>query len=107
MSTPTLALFYQDDYAREMDATVQTTNGPQVALDRTVFYPRGGNQDCDTGTLAQQADGAAPLAVVEVLKDEAGVVHHRLATAPAWPPGAALHGALDWERRYLLMRLHT
>jgi alanyl-tRNA synthetase len=110
MSTPTIALFHADDYQREMDATLLAVEADRVVLDRTVFYPRSGNQDSDTGTLAPTApvhgDGEA-LAVVEVLKDEAGAIQHRLAAAPAWAVGAALHGTLDWERRYLLMCLHT
>ena len=75
MSTPTVALFQEDDYAREMDATVLAAEGDGVALDRTVFYPRGGNQDCDTGTLARRdTPESAPVPVVEVLKDDAGVI---------------------------------
>src|SRR5438874_128703 len=108
MSTPTMALFYEDDYAREMDATVQAVNGPQVVLDRTVFYPRGGNQDCDTGTLARQDVPPAPrVSVVEVLKDDAGAIQHRLDADPGSPTGTSVHGTLDWGRRFLLMRLHT
>jgi alanyl-tRNA synthetase len=77
-------------------------------LDQTVFYPRGGNQDSDTGLLARRdAPDAAPVVVVEVLKDDAGVIHHQVAAPPAWPPGTPVHGALDWLRRFTLMRLHT
>ena len=54
MSTPTVALYYSDDYAREMDAELREVRPDGLVLDRTVFYPRGGNQDCDTGSLAQR-----------------------------------------------------
>jgi Ser-tRNA(Ala) deacylase AlaX len=108
MSTPTIALYY-DDYAREMEARLVEVRPEGLVLDQTVFYPRGGNQDCDQGTLREADGGDMSLPVVEVLKDEAGVITHRTgAAAPAtWGPGTALHGALDWERRITLMRLHT
>ena len=108
MSTPTIALYTRQDYDREMDATLLAADAGGVVLDRTVFYPRGGNQDCDTGVLARRdAPDAAPLAVVEVLKDDGGIIHHHLAEPSAWPPGTPVHGTLDWPRRFLLMRLHT
>jgi misacylated tRNA(Ala) deacylase len=108
MSTPTVALFHEDDYAREMDATVLTADGDAVALDQTVFYPRGGNQDCDTGTLARtDAPESAPVPVVEVLKDDAGVIRHRVDALAAWPAGTPVHGAILWPRRFTMMRLHT
>jgi Ser-tRNA(Ala) deacylase AlaX len=108
VSTPTITLYYDDDYAREMAAQLVEVRPEGLVLDRTVFYPRGGNQDCDQGTL-QDAQAEVALRVEEVLKDDAGVITHRTATpAPdAWAPGTALHGALDWERRLTLMRLHT
>lgn len=107
MSTPTITLYYDDDYAREMAARLVEVRPEGLVLDRTVFHPRGGNQECDQGTLEDAQAGA--VRVEEVLKDEAGVITHRTATpAPkSWAPGTALHGALDWERRLTLMRLHT
>ena len=73
MSEPTIALYY-DDYAREMDARLLAIRPEGLVLDRTVFYPRGGNQDCDQGTLRDQRD--MPIEVDEVLKDDAGVITH-------------------------------
>jgi len=69
-----------------------------VALDQTAFYPTGGGQPHDTGTL----DG---VAVVDVRK-EGDLVWHTLDGAlPA--DGAAVHGIVDWERRHQLMRTHS
>jgi misacylated tRNA(Ala) deacylase len=104
MSEPTIALYY-DDYKQEMDARLVEVRPEGLVLDRTVFYPRGGNQDCDQGTLA----GDMSLHVEEVLKADDGAITHRTTdAAPAgWAPGTALHGTLDWERRITLMRLHT
>src|SRR5690348_3864617 len=111
MSEPTIALYY-DDYAREMDAQVTEVRPEGLVLDRTVFYPRGGNQDCDQGELTSLSNPGSrdmSLRVEEVLKADDGAITHRTAEpAPAaWTPGTALHGVLDWERRITLMRLHT
>jgi misacylated tRNA(Ala) deacylase len=69
-----------------------------VALDRTVFYPTGGGQPYDTGTLG----GAA---VTEVRKEEDLVWHTLDGPVPA--VGERVHGEIDWSRRYALMRTHT
>ena len=107
MSDPTIALYY-DDYAREMDARLVAIRPEGLTLDRTVFYPRGGNQDCDQGRLWAAGAAEAALTVTEVLKAEDGVITHRAAPVPPeWQPGLAVHGVIDWERRITLMRLHT
>ncbi len=95
-------LFLRDAYLREVDATVTAVDasGRRVALDRTVFYPTGGGQAHDTGTLAG-------LPVVEVRKD-GDEVWHTLGGEGALPGlGVEVRGELDWERRHALMRTHT
>jgi misacylated tRNA(Ala) deacylase len=76
----------------------------RVALDRTVFYPTGGGQPCDTGTL--QWDGGT--AAVGSVRKEGEVVWHTL-DAGASPPesGTAATAAVDWARRHALMRTHS
>ena len=97
------------------DAYVRTFRAPCVALppgavvlDRTYFYPTGGGQPSDRGTL-ELADGGR-LEVVDVSKSGPAVVHRvkSPAPAPARPAiGDELDGTLDWARRHLHMRLHT
>lgn len=96
-------LYQTDSYLREFTATVEAVEGQNVALDRTAFYPGGGGQPCDLGTLA--GPGAATWPVVKVQKSGATVWH----TVEGEPPavGTPVTGRLDWERRYGLMRLHT
>jgi misacylated tRNA(Ala) deacylase len=77
----------------------------RVALDRTAFFPTGGGQPHDTGTLG--FDGKA-AEVVDVVKDREGVAWHTLSAGSTLPGvGTAVHGILDWRRRHLIMRLHT
>jgi len=77
-----------------------------IVLDRTVFYPRGGGQPGDAGTLRLE-DGTT-LTVTDTVKGEAGAVLHRLESHdPAPEPGAAVLGEIDWSLRYPRMRMHT
>jgi misacylated tRNA(Ala) deacylase len=95
---PTELLYLNDAYLRTFTATVTAVDGARVALDRTAFYPTGGGQPHDTGTLA----GAA---VTEVRKDGEDVWHTLEGAVPS--VGEEVEGAIDWDRRHALMRTHT
>jgi misacylated tRNA(Ala) deacylase len=95
-------LYQTDSYLQEFDATVTATDGQAVALDRTAFYPGGGGQPHDLGALAW-AGGVARVIRVQKQGDE--VWHTLEGVTP--PVGTPVHGTLDWERRYRLMRTHT
>lgn len=95
-------------YVRTFRAHVVALPPGAVVLDRTYFYPTGGGQPSDRGTL-ELADGAR-LEVVDVSKSGPAVVHRVKSSgaSPARPAiGDELHGTLDWERRHRHMRLHT
>ncbi len=100
-------LYQTDSYLREFPAQVVAvdTDGGRVALDQTAFYPGGGGQPCDVGSL-RQANGVTSQ-VVKVVR-EGGQVWHVLAPgAPLPADGSSVTGVVDWERRYALMRTHT
>jgi misacylated tRNA(Ala) deacylase len=90
--------YLRDAFVREFDATVIAVDGNRVELDITHFYPTGGGQPHDTGTLGQ--------AYVEDVRKEGGTVWHSL-QGPVPAVGDTVHGAIDWERRHQLMRTHT
>lgn len=96
-------LCQSDAYLKEFDATAMAVNGDQVALDCTAFYPRGGGQPSDQGELVVAGE---TYRVLEVRK-QAGEVWHKLDRAANFAVGAIVHGVIDWERRYKLMRTHT
>ncbi|OGO48381.1 MAG: Ala-tRNA(Pro) hydrolase [Chloroflexi bacterium RBG_16_63_12] len=102
----TEALYHSDAYLKEFDAVVTAVEGHAVALDRTAFYPGGGGQPNDQGTLA---DGARTWKVTRVRKAGADVWHELDGDLSGLQDltGLAVHGAIDWERRYKLMRTHT
>ncbi len=91
-------LYLRDAYLQEFTATVTEVDGPRVALDRTAFYPTGGGQPHDTGTLA----GAT---VTDVRKEGEHVWHTLDGAVPA--SGDEVTGTVDWDRRHQLMRTHT
>ena len=99
-------LFRDRPYDTEFDARVVAVADGGVVLDCTLFYPQGGGQPGDRGTLA--VDGGATLAVVDTRKGEDGAIVHCLAEDAAPPsPGARVHGRIDWALRYPRMRMHT
>jgi misacylated tRNA(Ala) deacylase len=104
MEAHTRLLYYEDACLREFAARVVALDGLAVALDRTAFYPGGGGQPHDTGSLS--ADGWT--GAVRKVRREGDTVWHELEDAP---PRDLLRsdivGRLDWKRRYALMRTHT
>jgi len=104
--TVTNPLFQQDAYLRTCTATVIEAGEGGVVLDRTVFYPLGGGQPGDTGTL--RAADSREWRIIDARKGEGGRILHVL-EAGATPPevGTAVEASLDWERRHAHMRMHT
>jgi misacylated tRNA(Ala) deacylase len=98
-------IFREDGYARSCEATVVSAGPDGIVLDRTVFYPEGGGQPGDTGTL-RLADGRE-LAIVDTQKGDAGVRHLPAEDAALPAPGDSVTATIDWERRYRFMRMHT
>ncbi|HKG81431.1 MAG TPA: alanyl-tRNA editing protein, partial [Pyrinomonadaceae bacterium] len=97
-------LYYSDSHliefeARVVDLSDRVSGWTAVVLDRTAFYPTGGGQPSDTGTL----NGSR---VVECIDDgEQGVLHVVQGAAPA--RSAIVRGRVDWPRRLDHMQQHT
>jgi misacylated tRNA(Ala) deacylase len=108
MSFKTDALFRDDSYLRESEATVVGVNDRGgIILDRSIFYATSGGQPGDTGTF-ERADGnriAIAATVTGETKDE--IIHVPAPDQPVPEIGEKLKLAIDWERRHLLMRMHT
>jgi len=93
-------LYYKDAYLTDFDATiVEVANeGRRVYLDRTALYPTSGGQPFDTGTLGGRR-------VVDVIDEDTRIAH--LLDAPIAPASGAVHGHVDWSRRFDHMQQHT
>ena len=100
-------LFRDDAYLRSATARVLAVHERGIELDRTVFFPQGGGQMGDTGTLSRA--GGEPIAIAATHKGDGPdtVLHVPAAGATLPAVGETLSLAIDWERRYALMRLHT
>ena len=102
----TQLLYQTDSYLKEFDAIVTAidTENHGVALDRSAFYPGGGGQPADDGSLII----GESTYQVERVKRVSGEVVHIMASESELPNiGDAVHGQLNWQRRYRLMRTHT
>ena len=95
-------LYTTDAYVQNFGAVVTAVTEDGVILDKTAFYPGGGGQPCDFGTLTA---GDQTWNVTKVKKVGGEVVHFIEGDLPA--VGTAVTGQLDWDRRYKLMRTHT
>ena len=103
-----LQLCYSDAYSRGTGARVVALDvaAAAVLLDRTVFYPGGGGQPADIGTIRREADGTT-WHVVSARKAQGEIVHELAPEAGAPDVGDVVHVEIDWSRRHLLMRTHT
>jgi len=99
-------LYHTDSYLREFDATITSVvdESRAVIMDKTAFYPGGGGQPCDIGTLLVNE---VLYPVDKVRKQGDDTLHFLGGDAPLPLPDSASHGTLDWVRRYKLMRTHT
>ena len=95
-------IFLKDSYIEEFEARVVKLEGREVVLDRTAFYPGGGGQPADRGSLGI---GPVHASVVDARREGKEVVHVLDRAIP--DTVRDLKGALDWGRRFSHMRYHT
>ena len=89
-------------YYTNFGATVTSVEADKVTLDRTLFYPLGGGQNWDTGTLE------GPNGLLNVLEVRGrGNILHSLDTNHQLEVGDEVIGSVDWQRRHAHMRMHT
>ena len=109
-------LFRHDAYLQACDATVAAVGGHGIVLDRTVFYPLGGGQAGDSGTLVLEDGRTLAIADTRKAKDEQGQPTDGIWHVPApgqealladLRQGLRVTARIDWERRHRLMRFHT
>lgn len=100
-------LFRNDAYLKSATATVTAVGERGIELDRTLFYPMGGGQAGDTGSLWNAA--GERIDIIDTRKGESAdqVVHVPATNAAQLRVGDAVRLEIDWGRRHRLMRLHT
>ena len=103
----TQAIFRDDAYCVETEATVLASEPRGVVLDRTVFYPQGGGQSGDKGTLLLEDGTAIPVLNTTYESDRLTILHAPAEGAALPRPGARVIARIDWDLRYQRMRAHT
>lgn len=97
----TRRLYYENAYIKEFDAEVlqcrEGKNGYEIILDESAFYPEGGGQPCDTGSLGNSE-------VKDVQEKDGELIHY---TDKALEEGNKVHGKINWKRRFDLMQQHS
>ena len=88
---------YLTTFSAQVESCTPSKKGFDILLDQTAFYPEGGGQPYDLGTLGG-------VRVLEVHERDGRVVH--TCDAPL-TPGTCVEGAIDWERRFDLMQHHS
>lgn len=96
-------LYQRDAYLASFDARVVAQHPDGVVLDRSAFFPGGGGQPADTGTIRN--DGGELTVTGTARRDGELVLLVEGGQVP--PAGSRISGRIDWERRYSLMRTHT
>ena len=95
-------LFREDAYRAETPARVVACDARGIVLDKTVFYPRGGGQAGDSGSLVR--DDGSSVKVSDTIKGDGQILHVSETPLDAGEPVMA---RIDWERRHRHMRFHT
>jgi len=103
----TKELFRHDGYLTTCDARIISADEEGLRLDRTVFYPLGGGQPGDTGSLVL-ANGEV-IKIIDTRKgsQSAQIVHIPEPGVTSELIGRHVTATIDWDRRYRLMRVHT
>lgn len=98
----TQQLYLEDSYLKTCTASVAAVQGTVITLDKTIFYPVGGGQACDTGTLLANGTIYKVISVQKV----SGALYHQV-DREGLGVGDQVTCTLNWDRRHRLMRSHT
>lgn len=102
----TKLLYHEDSFMFECTATVMAVENDEIALDATIFYPGGGGQLPDHGTMTWGNGHVQPAGTIIALNKRHDVVWHTLDCVPP-QVGTEVKCTIDWDFRYRMMRTHT
>ncbi len=99
-------VYYDDGYQTSLETRITSVNDRAIVLDATIFYPTGGGQPGDIGTIT--TDGRR-IEVTDTRRDrQTGSILHEIASDEQdLQPGQVVSMELDWTRRHAHMRMHS
>jgi Ser-tRNA(Ala) deacylase AlaX len=100
----TQRVYAQDPYLSEFETRITMVTPGALVLEKTIFYPLGGGQASDTGTI--EKDGIA-YKVTGVASDKGALLHHVEGGTGPFAVGDTVRLTLDWDARYAMMKYHT
>lgn len=100
-------LFRSEPYTRVCTASVVSSDNEGIVLNRTIFYPEGGGQPGDTGTLEPATPGLRDIRIIGTERREGEIVHLVEPFTARLEPGTQVNLLLDWAPRHRHMRMHT
>ncbi len=100
----TKLIYHQNSYTYECTAKVVAVEGDEIALDATVFFPGGGGQMADQGTITWDEQQCEAVVIATNKRDD--MIWHALDRTPP-TVGTEVVGTIDWDFRYQMMRTHT
>ncbi|MBN18984.1 MAG: Ala-tRNA(Pro) hydrolase [Chloroflexi bacterium] len=99
----TKLLYNFNSYIKEFEAKVIQSNNNEIILDQTAFYPGGGGQPCDVGTILSNKSNFE----IDKVYRKGNLIIHTTKSINLPEVGSTVKGIINWERRYQLMRTHT
>lgn len=96
---PSVKLYYEDAYLKEIEATITEIDNNKAILDKTIFYPQAAGEPGDSGSI-----NGCRVTDTQLID---GKITHILKLQPTFKVDDVVKAKIDWERRYLLMRMHT
>ena len=97
--------FQQQPYLASLDSTITAVEGQWLEMAASIFYPRGGGQPGDSGSLQVNGEN---FIVLDTHKAEDGVIRHQLSDQNhGLKQGDSVQMQIDWPRRFRLMQMHT
>ncbi len=98
-------LYWEDPYLKTFQAKIVAIHENKIVLDKTAFYPQGGNQLSDKGFIEK---GDKPFKIEFVSKEEDNIYHQISSdNIDELEVGDVITGHIDWEYRYGIMRAHS